>query len=769
MKKSNFNWQENQEEELPVSFLEHAENEKIHPLVAQILWQRGIQTTEQLEAFLYPSLEQLHDPFLLYDMEKAVERIRKAVENGEQILVYGDYDADGITSTTVMKEAIELVGGEVSYFLPNRFVDGYGPNLDVYKYYIETQGISLIITVDNGVAGHEAIAYATSLGIDVIVTDHHEIPPTLPNAYAIIHPKHPDGNYPFRELAGVGVAFKVATALLDEIPTEFLDMVAIGTIADLVSLTGENRALVSLGLQMIKNTERIGLEELIKIAGIEKSTFTEENIGFGIGPRLNALGRLGEASPGVELMTTFDEEESKELAEMIDKINEERKEIVNQITEEAVGMLSELPNSPVNVLAKEGWHEGVLGIVAGKIMQQTGKPTIVLTIKLDEKVAKGSARSVEALNIFEALSSRREIFTAFGGHHMAAGMTLSVENLEKLRETLEDYIVVNAIDMTQGASLTIDEKLLIEKVDIPFIEQLSVLAPFGTDNPKPTFEFDKVNVTETRAIGADGAHLKFQLKTDDATLDAIAFDFGKYQYEFSTFAENSFVGKLDINEWNGNKKPQLMVEDFAVEGIQVFDLRGKNSRKLIPFESGLFLLFHENSRKILPAQIAEEQIVMIDEADMTTSQDLVVVDVPNDLEGLRSFVDEGEYSRVYLLGYSKDEAYLNGVGSRDQFARLFKFIKQQKELDVRYKLKQIAQFLKIPQSLLIFMINVFSELEFVTIDNGVLTEVTHPQNRALTESSIYQERMVQIKSEEFLLLSDVETIREWLSGNRDNN
>jgi single-stranded-DNA-specific exonuclease len=418
VKKAKYTWRLRESAELPAEFSEILKNEAINPLVGQLLWDRNIQNKESLEAFLRPTLENLYDPYLMHDMEKAVTRIQEAVANGEQILVYGDYDADGITSTTVMKEAIELIGGEVSFFLPNRFIHGYGPNLEVFKEKIES-GTQLIITVDNGVAGHEALKYASDAGVDVIVTDHHELPSELPPAYALIHPKHPEGHYPFGDLAGVGVAFKVATALLGEIPVEFLDLVAIGTIADLVSLTDENRALVKIGLSVIQTGERIGLDMLIQLADLKKEGINEESIGFTIGPRLNALGRLGDADPGVILMTTFDEEEAAEIAAYINQQNEERKEIVAAITSEAFELID--PQEPVHLVAKKGWHEGVLGIVAGRIMQNTGKPAIVLSINEEETAAKGSGRSVSALNLYDALSEIREVFTHFGGHHMAAG------------------------------------------------------------------------------------------------------------------------------------------------------------------------------------------------------------------------------------------------------------------------------------------------------------------------------------------------------------
>lgn len=369
------------------------------PLFAGLLLNRGLDTKEKAEAFLTPDESWIHDPFLLFDMDKVVERITTAIEAGEKIVVYGDYDADGVTSTSVLKETLEMLGAEVDFYIPNRFTDGYGPNVRVFEELIE-EGASLILTCDNGVSGHEAIQKANELGIDVIVTDHHELPETIPEAYGIIHPRHPAGAYPFGDLAGVGVAFKLATALLGEFPVELLDLVAIGTIADLVSLTGENRALVKQGLAVLKSSERIGLSALIKAAGVTQETVTEETVGFALAPRLNAVGRLGEAKPAVELLTTFDEEEANSLATFINKKNEERQAYVAEITEEAFQMIADLTEEPsVYILARQNWHEGVLGIVASKVVEKTGKPALVLNIDETGSYVKGSGRSISSYHL----------------------------------------------------------------------------------------------------------------------------------------------------------------------------------------------------------------------------------------------------------------------------------------------------------------------------------------------------------------------------------
>ncbi|OTP11963.1 single-stranded-DNA-specific exonuclease RecJ [Enterococcus sp. 10A9_DIV0425] len=764
MRQANYDWKLN-ETEPSGSFLQMIEKKQLSPLIGQLLWQRGYQEEDSIQKFLNPKEQTLHDPYLMHDMDKAISRIQEAVINNEPILVYGDYDADGITSATVMKETLELLGAQVEVFLPNRFEHGYGPNRTVYQEKID-EGIQLIVTVDNGVAGHEAISYAQQRGVDVIVTDHHELPNELPPAYAIVHPRHPEGNYPFGELAGVGVAFKVATALLEEPPAEFLDLVAIGTIADLVSMTDENRTLVVLGLAAIRQSERIGLQALFDQSGVKIREVDETMIGFSIAPRLNAIGRMGDPNPAVELLATFDETRAKTLAEQLQLINEKRKATVEEITNEALAMINH--ENQIHVLAKEGWHEGVLGIVAGKIMNQTGKPTIVLGVK-EGKIAKGSGRSIEALNLFEMLNEMRELFTFFGGHHAAVGLTMPAENIDRLQEQMNQYIEKNQIDLSKGPVLMIDEVVSPKDITVEGIESLRLLAPFGTDNPEPTFLFKQVTVENTRRIGTTQQHLKLSIIDEASQLDAVAFGFGAEENEFLTDDVN-VIGKLSINEWNGRKKPQLLVTDFAVDGLQVFDWRAKRYR-IMPEEvkEAVYVAFSEQSLKELNEEV-QKQVILFE--DLATFEErlhaqrihsLVIVDCPEELNVLKEILSIGSFSRIYLLGISIDEAYLNGVGSREQYARLFKLIHAQEKIDIRHKLGAIAQYLKIPQKLLIFMIQVFFELKFVTIENGVLEKVATPESHPLTDSSHYQKRLKKIKVEEFLLLSDIPTIKKWLT------
>ena len=706
---------------------------------ARLLFERGIQDEASLEHFLEPSLENLHDPYLLHDMGKAVERIRQAIEQGELILVYGDYDADGMTSASIVKESLEQLGAECLVYLPNRFTDGYGPNASVYKYFIEQQHVSLIVTVDNGVAGHEAIDLAQSMGVDVIVTDHHSMPEVLPDAYAIVHPEHPDANYPFKHLAGCGVAFKLACALLEEVQVELLDLVAIGTIADMVSLTDENRIMVQYGLEVLRNTQRLGLQELFEVAGISSSDLTEETIGFQLAPRLNALGRLDDPNPAIDLLTGFDDEEVHEIALMIQEKNEERKETVQAIYEEAKSLVD--PNKSVQVLAKEGWNPGVLGIVAGRLLEELGQTVIVLNI--EDGLAKGSARSIEAVDIFEALDPHRELFIAFGGHAGAAGMTLEAEQLDALSEILETYVKDKGIDAKGKSQLYLDEELDLENLNLDTVKSFERLAPFGMDNQKPIFYIRYFQVENARSMGAGDSHLKLKISKGTANFEVVAFGQGAKATEFAQIKQLELAVTLSVNQWNGQTTLQLMMVDARVDGVQLFNIRSKS----VELPDGVPVLDFSGE---LP--------------DITSSLAIVVKNIPEDIRILKDIFQQYDFSAVYFKNDIDKPYYLTGYGTREQFAKLYKTIYQFPEFDIRYKLKDLSAYLKIEQILLVKMIQIFEELGFVAIENGVMRVNKDAAKRDIAESQIYQNLKQTVKDQEMMALGTVQEIYNFLKG-----
>lgn len=733
-----YNWQFSPQVE-DADFTKIAKSAGLSSEVASLLFQRGIKDESSLKKFLDPSLEDLHDPYLLHDMEKAVKRIRQAIERGELILVYGDYDADGMTSASIVKESLEQLGAECLIYLPNRFTDGYGPNASVYKYFIEQQGVSLIVTVDNGVAGHEAIDLAQSMGVDVIVTDHHSMPEVLPDAYAIVHPEHQEADYPFKHLAGCGVAFKLACALLEEVQVELLDLVAIGTIADMVSLTDENRVMVQYGLEVLRNTQRIGLQELFEVAGISSSDLTEETIGFQLAPRLNALGRLDDPNPAIDLLTGFDDEEVHEIALMIQEKNEERKETVQAIYEEAKSLVD--PNKSVQVLAKEGWNPGVLGIVAGRLLEELGQTVIVLNI--EDGLAKGSARSIEAVDIFEALDPHRELFIAFGGHAGAAGMTLEAEQLDALSEILETYVKDKGIDAKGKSQLYLDEELDLENLNLDTVKSFERLAPFGMDNQKPIFYIRDFQVENARSMGAGDSHLKLKISKGTANFEVVAFGQGAKATEFAQIKQLELAVTLSVNQWNGQTTLQLMMVDARVDGVQLFNIRSKS----VELPDGVPVLDFSGE---LP--------------DITSSLAIVVKNIPEDIRILKDIFQQYDFSAVYFKNDIDKPYYLTGYGTREQFAKLYKTIYQFPEFDIRYKLKDLSAYLKIEQILLVKMIQIFEELGFVAIENGVMRVNKDAAKRDIAESQIYQNLKQTVKDQEMMALGTVQEIYDFLKG-----
>lgn len=731
-----YNWQFAPQVE-DADFTKIAKKAGLGPEAARLLFSRGIKDEDSLSRFLAPSLDDLHDPYLLHDMDKAVNRIRRAIEQGEFILVYGDYDADGMTSASILKETLEQLGAECLVYLPNRFTDGYGPNASVYKYFIEQQGISLIVTVDNGVAGHEAIDLAQSMGVDVIVTDHHSLPAVLPDAHAIVHPEHPESDYPFKHLAGCGVAFKLACALLEEVQVELLDLVAIGTIADMVSLTDENRIMVQYGLEVLRNTQRLGLQELFEIAGISSSDLTEETVGFQLAPRLNALGRLDDPNPAIDLLTGFDDEEVREIALMIQNKNEERKEIVQAIYEEAKSLVD--PNKSVQVLAKEGWNPGVLGIVAGRLLEELGQTVIVLNI--EDGRAKGSARSIEAVDIFEALNPHRELFIAFGGHAGAAGMTLEAEQLDALSEILETYVKDKGIDAKGKNTLYLDEELDLESLSLETVKSFERLAPFGMDNQKPIFYIRDFQVENARSMGAGDSHLKLKISKGAANFEVVAFGKGSLATEFAQVKDLELAVTLSVNQWNGQTTLQLMMVDARVDGVQLFNIRSKS----VELPEGVPVLDFTSD---LP--------------EMLSSSAIVVKNIPEDLSLLKQVLQEQDFSAIYFKNDIAKAYYLTGYGTREQFAKLYKTIYQFPEFDIRYKLKDLSAYLKIEQILLVKMIQIFEELGFVTIENGVMKVNKDAAKRDIAESQIYQNLKQTVKDQEMMALGTVQEIYDFL-------
>lgn len=737
--------------------------------IKELLIQRGIETNEQAEAFLYPKLEHLLSAELLKDIDKATERIMRAIETGERILVYGDYDADGVTSTTVLLETLEELGAYCDFYIPNRFTEGYGPNEMAFRKASEA-GVSLIITVDNGIAGVHEAEVCKELGIDLIITDHHEKQEQLPDAFAIIHPKcAPD--YAFKELAGVGVAFKLSEYLLGYFPEQYLDLVAVGTIADLVSLTEENRVLVYFGLKALTHTKRPGFMALKEITKIEGDV-TEEDVGFLIGPRLNAVGRLQDADLAVELLKADDLYEAKEIAQEIQELNTKRQKIVSDITKEAEQIVQEMhPDRMPGVLvvSKEGWNEGVLGIVASKLVRTFDRPAIVMAKKPEEGIVKGSARSIPAFDLFANCMEIKDLFIGFGGHSQAAGMTLSIDKEARLRTELDKLIHAQLDEQDFKQELTIAKEITIEEADESLVEELALLAPFGMDNPKPLFKMKQTPI-EKKQLGNMKKHLKLLFNENGQSFEAIGFGYGASAPFISESTPISIVGELGINEWNGFRKVQMLLKDFEIDEWQLFDYRGKKTNEMeqrLTGQENVLIVTDEPDEK----QYTGHQCITYEEnlATLNRMDTVVFENMPSTLSQVKSIIKQTNPNNICACFYVENSSYLNVLPTRKDFVWFYKFIVQQGQLDLK---KDLANFLKYKgwtKDWFVFVVQVFEELNFITIENRVIIPTPNPIKADLTEATIYQDRMEKAQIEKVLYYSTYKELKQWFHENGMNS
>lgn len=728
---------------------------KLSPVIKELLLQRGITSIEQAKEFLNPQLTSLHKSSQFQSIEKACKRVYQAIEKREKILVYGDYDADGITSTTLLLKTLEELHAIHDFYIPNRFTEGYGPNEEAFKWAKEA-GFSVIITVDSGIAAINEAKVAKELGLDLIITDHHEIQGEIPEAYAIIHPKC-SSEYPFKELAGVGVAFKFSEYLLGYFPNHLLDLVAIGTVADMVPLIDENRILVHYGLKQLVNTTRPGLIALKKQCNLENEV-SEEDIGFLIGPRLNAVGRLQDADLAVDLLMTNDQEEAELLADQVQQINNNRKQIVDEIVKEALEMVES--DQDVIIVAKEGWNIGVLGIVASRLVKKFNRPAIVLNLDKDSGSAKGSARSISKFNLFENCLLVKDLFTTFGGHAQAAGLTLPIENITKLSENLNHLINEQLQAEDYKPILEINKQLHIPEINEALIEEIDQLAPFGMGNPKPVFLI-KSKAADIRQLGQFKNHLKLQLKYEHYTLDGIGFSLGDVYNHISDKATISIVGELNVNEWNGNRKPQVLIRDLKVDEWQLFDHRGKKTVDIMPYierNNGNVII----SKKPLEIGHVNNEVQQITYStnikDTYQADALYLFDLPPNLTWLKQIVEHIKPKQIHLCFYIENSTYLTTFPSREDFKWLYTQLMKRKSIDLNKELHFIMDSKGWSKENIIFMSKVFSELNFVNIDKGVLTLNPSPQKTDLESSTLYQNRLNQADMEKQLYYSTIDEL-----------
>ncbi len=538
---------------------------RISPVSAQVLINRGQKTDDQISEFLNPRLAALKDPFDIPGMREAVDRVIKAKENGEKVLVYGDYDVDGVTATSITVLALKKIGISSDYYIPHRYDEGYGLNKEAIKK-ISGQGVKLIITVDCGVSNFSEIDEAGKLGVDVIVTDHHNVQNGLPKAVAVVNPKRLEEPHSSRFLSGAGVAFKFVWALFRAMGIsessyikEFLDLAAMGTVADVVPLVGENRTITVNGMKVLNEKKRVGVRQLIEKAGIS-GRLTTSNVSFMLAPRLNAPGRLEKAELSIRLILENDPRKAQELAEEVNKINTERQQIGNLIGEEAFAKLENADEKKLIVLSGKNWHPGVIGIVASKIAERFYRPAIL--ISEEGGFCRGSARSIENFDIYSLLLSCRDLFSDFGGHKDAAGFEMPSENIPLLEERLNKEIEgILAVD-NLVPSTTLDMVVNSDSINIDLARELEKLEPFGSGNPAPVLMCKSMKVSSLKRVGYDGNHLKMKLSDGRSLFDSIGFGMGSLADSINMSSQYDIAFNLFINEWDGFEIPQMELVDM---------------------------------------------------------------------------------------------------------------------------------------------------------------------------------------------------------------
>lgn len=538
------------------------EQYKINKLLATVLANREITN---VNTYLHPTRHDFHNPYEMPDMKEAVDRILYAIDKKEKIIIYGDYDVDGITSITVLKSFFKDLGIDVGQYIPNRLNEGYGLNKDAIKNIFE-QKYNLMITVDCGITAVEEVEYAKSLNIDTIITDHHEQAEKIPDAIAVIDCKRKDNKYPFRELAGVGVAFKLCQALSQKLNLDesrylkFLDIVALGTISDIVPLKDENRVITKLGMMLIKQTKNCGLVALLNMCGYRKIDSTA--VSFGIAPRINACGRMGYAYYALDLLLSTNMREATERARNIAKYNDDRQQSEKIIYQDALKQIENenLENRNSIVIGGDNWHHGVVGIVASKITDLYYKPCLLVCFENGEDIGKGSGRSIEGFDLHEALIKCKGEIESFGGHSMAVGLSVKRENLNKLKVKLEE-IASKANIKEMQPTITIDSVLNIDEVNKEMVQSLDLLEPFGEGNKMPIFVFKNLKIDSIRSL-TEGKHLKLCLKSNNTYINAIGFNIGYLADEFKIGDRVDVVGNIEINSFNGTDSIQINLKDM---------------------------------------------------------------------------------------------------------------------------------------------------------------------------------------------------------------
>jgi single-stranded-DNA-specific exonuclease len=734
-------------------------------LTAQLLVLRGVDNPKHADLFLHPEKIGFYDPLRMLGMDKTVKRIRRAISRGESIRIFGDYDADGVTATALLYLALRACGAEVSVFIPNRFKDGYGPNRQAVEKAGQ-EGISLIITVDSGIAAYEAAETAEKLAIDYIITDHHEPPSVLPEAYSIVNPKQADCRYPFKGLSGAGIALKLVQAFCPDplFDAHWPALAALGTIADLVPLRDENRLIASKGLELMNQGSLAGINALIESA-VHHGPIDSDTVGFQLAPRLNAAGRLKDAEPALRLLLTDDREEARLLADELEKMNQKRKALVDEVASAADQQAAPYiqRGDRALVLSGEHWHQGVIGIAASRLVEKYARPVIILSVDPESGMAKGSGRSISGFNLYRGLKDSAAHLKQFGGHRMAAGLSLSAAEIDAFRTDFIHVAGERIDDAAMVPECVIDGRCTPDEITTEVIDEMAQLAPFGTDNPHPLFQMDPVALDKVVPVGRDQAHLRMIFRGQKTKLDGIGFRLGRLAAQISMADRIGTVGEFQINEWNGFRKPQFMIEDLRVTGPQIFDWRSgqRIDEKLshLPDGSYSLLAFHEAHA----ANTGEGATPIIFHPGIQlATPSLILLDLPETKSQLSELLKGNpKISRIYVVFAHRRDHFFNAFPSRQHFVWYYTLIQRQRRFRIHQMASKISRFKGWSERTVFFMTKVFFELGFVKIDKGVLTANPAPDKASLTESDTYRKEKNLLELEDFFCYSPISKLRTW--------
>ena len=744
-----YNWNYPQYDE---TFLNDLKEYNISESIAKILDSRGINKIEEVKKYFSDNYEEGYDPFLMHDMKRAVERINNAIENEEKILVYGDYDADGITSTVLLVETLVSLGANVSSYIPNRFEEGYGPNKDAFSKIIKS-GISLIITVDNGIAGVDEVELANILGCDVIITDHHKIQDKIPKAYAVIHPEHPEGQYPFGKLAGVGVAFKLAHALLEIYPDFLLDLVAIGTVADMVSLTDENRIFVKQGIELLNEDPRIGIKMLLELSNIT-TNIDEQTIGFYIAPKLNSIGRMDSAKVGLSFLMAEDASVAKSLAEQIEEYNVQRKEVTENIVKDVIETIenNDVKNKSV-IMVSGDYHEGVLGIVASNIVEKYQRPVLIMNNK--EGILKGSARSVFDFNIYTAINKIGDKFIAYGGHTLAAGFSFDEQNFKEIEKALCDEFNEYKNNNELKSTKNIDIVSSLEEVSYQFLNSLEVLKPFGMDFEKPNILLENAKVIEKVYFGADKQYLRLTIADEVGNLECISFKDNMIFKDINVNDTIDLLCTLDKNYFNGRTKLQAYIIDMQVKEFLFEDLRYTNFDETTISIDSLKL-----SKDIDNKQSNYYCYKDLDDID-TEYSNIYLLDIPHSLEDINKIL-ELKPKKIYLICNDKQIMSEFYKIDKSRLVKLFNIVLNapNKQVNITQQLDYLLSLLKTNINSLKIMIQIFQELNLVKVENNIIILNPNYKTVDLKKSPSFARMETIFEMERIFLKESIENINK---------